>query len=63
MARHLSRIASGILFATVACSALTGCIAYPVGPYGVAYPAYVAPRPVVVAGYGGGYGWGWHRWR
>lgn len=61
MARHFSRLACGFLLATVVCSTLTGCVAYPVGPYGAVYPVYGPPRP---AYYAGGYGgWGWHHWR
>lgn len=47
--------------------ALSGCVAYPAGPYGgYAYgpaPVYVAPPPVVVGVGGGWWGGRWGRWR
>jgi len=48
--------------AAIAMLALSGCVAYPAGPYygGPAYtyaPAYYAPTPEVVIG-GGGFGYG-----
>lgn len=67
---HLAkfRTQAALTIAALALLTLSGCVAYAPG-YGYApgyapAPAYVyAPAPVVVGGYGGWWGGGWHHWR
>ena len=71
--RFTSRIVVRAAAVGAALLALSGCVAYPAGPYygngygyGYGYaPGYYAAPPVAGRVYIGGGGWGWHHhyWR
>jgi hypothetical protein len=69
----------GLVLAALALFGLSGCVAYPAGPYGYSDGGYYAPAPAYVyapppvvggvylggwgGGWGGGGGWHGHPWR